>query len=108
MGHRFQWAAVIAAAVAVSGCATDLGEAGARVMIVGPDEVAGYEYLGPVAGSSMQAGVMAVQGFHNALNEMLDEAGAKGATHVVLTFNPGPVYWTWHQRVRGDAYKARP
>ncbi|TXL77515.1 DUF4156 domain-containing protein [Vineibacter terrae] len=108
MGLGRQWAAVtLAAAVATSGCATSLSEAGARVQIVGPDQVADYQYVGQVMGSSIQAGVARNQGYMNAVNELLEQAAAMGATHVVLTFNPGPAYWTWSQTVRGEAFRPR-
>jgi hypothetical protein len=106
MGHRFRLAAIAMAVAAAGACATEMSAAGAKVRIVRAHDVVGYEFVGQVTGSSMLGGEARQLGFQNALNDMLDKAGAMGATHVVITYNPGPVYWTWSQTVRGEAYKA--
>ena len=70
------------------------------------DEVKGYKFLGVVQGSSMMSGVLRHSGYENAINEMLEKAAAKGATHVVLDPKSEPHYWTTNQYVRGEAYRA--
>jgi hypothetical protein len=98
---------VSAVALALSACATGMTERASRVRIVQPAMVQGYEFLGQVTGNSPLSGVARTAGYENALAELLDNAAALGATHVVLTGDRGPRYWTVSQNLRGEAFRQR-
>lgn len=68
--------------------------------------VAGFVHLGQVAGTSLQTGIGKDAGYANARNELLDNAAALGATHVVLTDDRGAGrYWALSQQLHGEAYR---
>lgn len=86
-----------------TGCATTITKKGSDVQEVDADQVKGCEYLGIVEGSSSQTGVFANSGFHNAMNEVMNHAGEKGATHVVFPEPPKPRYFS--ELLRAKAYR---
>ncbi|TWT13686.1 DUF4156 domain-containing protein [Reyranella sp. CPCC 100927] len=96
---------VLCIALVVSACTTPMTPAGMQVRFAKKEEVAGCTFLGQVTGTSTQAGVQRSQGYENATNDLLNNAGALGATHVVMTDNRGPRYWSFGQNVRGDAMR---
>ena len=76
------------------------------VRVVTADQVQGYQFLGTITASSSLSGVLQHTGYENALNELLEKAAQRGATHVVLDPKSEPHYWTTSQHIRGDAYRA--
>ena len=80
--------------VGLIGCATTMSERASRIRIITEEEARQYEYVGSVVASSSLTGVARQTGYQNALNEVLDEAAAKGAEFIVLDPNSKPAYWT--------------
>ncbi len=73
-----------ASLVVALACTTQLSPRAARIVWAkAPSDVAGCEYLGTVSGSSLQSGDLNRDiGLSNSRNEALEDAAAKGATHV--------------------------
>jgi LDH2 family malate/lactate/ureidoglycolate dehydrogenase len=69
----------------LSGCATGLSAAGAKIQEADPKTVEGCTYLADVHGSSGWGNLAASTGMQNAKNEAIERAAALGATHVVWT-----------------------
>lgn len=89
------------------GCATTMSDRASRIRIITAEEAKQYDYVGLIQGSSSLAGVARYTGYQNALNEVLDEAAAKGAEFVVLDQNSKPSYWTTSQVIRAEAFKRK-
>ena len=93
-------------ALALTSCTT-LNERGTRVQVVTRSEVKDYQFVGTVTGSAPFGGLVRTISYEAALNELLNNAGALGASRVVLTEGQrGPRWWTFEQNLRADAYKA--
>jgi hypothetical protein len=92
---------------ALLGCGTSLSVAGQSVRIV-EDRTAieGCKSLGHVEGSSPLAGPSTRKGKSSANNEMLNEAGEKGATHV-LVIDSHTSGWSGSE-TRGEAFACDP
>lgn len=97
----------IAIVILLASCATGITDGAAKVRIVQTGDVAGYSFVGNVMGTSSLDGLARRTGYENALDELLDNAAALGATHVVLTNNRGPAFWGG-QTVRGEAISRMP
>lgn len=66
----------------------------------------GGKFVGMVYASSPLAGWATKDvSYQNALNKALNDAGALGATHLVLDAEQGPRFWGVNQSVRGRAYR---
>lgn len=89
------------------GCVTTMSERASRIRIITTEEAKQYDYVGLIQGSSSLSGVARHTGYQNALNEVLDEAAAKGADFVVLDKNSAPSYWTTSQVIRAEAFKRK-
>jgi hypothetical protein len=62
-------------------------------------------FLGNVSGSSMLTGKLKESGYSKAVEEMLENAAALGATHAVLDPQSKPQYWTTSEVVRANAFR---
>jgi hypothetical protein len=103
-------AALLAATVmliSISGCASTPSESASRIQVISADDAKQYQYIGRVQGSSALTGMARETGYHNAMNNMLANAAAKGADFVVVDDNGGPSYWTVSEIVSGAAYKRK-
>ena len=89
------------------GCATPISEQASRIRIITTEEAKQYDYVGLIQGSSSLSGVARHTGYQNALNQVLDQAAAKGAEFVVLDSNSRPAYWTTSQVIRAEAFKRK-
>ena len=89
------------------GCATTMSDRASRIRIINAEEAKQYDYVGLIQGSSSLSGVARHTGYQNALNEVLDEAAAKGAEFVVLDPKSKPSYWTTSQVIRAEAFKRK-
>jgi hypothetical protein len=86
---------------------TSMTDQGAKVRVVGPSEVQGYQFVGQVTGSAPFGGLVRTATYESAMNQLLNNAAALGATRVVLTQGErGPRFWTFEQNIRADAYRA--
>jgi hypothetical protein len=93
--------------IVLIGCATTMSDRASRIRIIIAEEAKQYDYVGLIQGSSSLSGVARHTGYQNALNEVLDEAAAKGAEFVVLDPNSKPSYWTTSQVMRAEAFKRK-
>ena len=84
-----------------------MSDRASRIRIITAEEAKQYDYVGLIQGSSSLSGVARHTGYQNALNEVLDEAAAKGAEFVVLDPNSTPSYWTTSQVIRAEAFKRK-
>ena len=89
------------------GCATTMSDRASRIRIITAEEAKQYDYVGLIQGSSSLSGVARHTGYQNALNEILDDAAAKGAEFVVLDPKSKPSYWTTSQVIRAEAFKRK-
>ena len=89
------------------GCATTISDRASRIRIITAEEAKQYDYVGIIQGSSVLSAVARHTGYQNALNEVLDEAAARGAEFVVLNPNNESSYWNTGQLVRAEAYKRK-
>jgi hypothetical protein len=87
------------------GCATTLSERASRVEIISAEEAKQHKFVARLTSSSSLTGVMRHTGYQNALNDVLDQAAAKGANFIVLDPDSGPSYWTTSEVVQAQAYK---
>lgn len=97
-------AGCLTAVLLIGGCSTTMTQRASMVRLATPEDVKTFKFLGRVQGSSSLTGVSRQTGYANAKNELLDNAAALGATHVVMIGDKGPVYWTFSQRLEGEAY----
>jgi hypothetical protein len=93
---------VIIALCLVSSCATTLSPAAAKVQTADSNMVSNCKFIGTMFGSSGMTGVARSIGADNARNDVLEQAAAKGATHVVWE---GASDDYWGPNARGNAYK---
>ena len=91
----------------IVGCATTMSERASHVQVISADEAKQYEFVARLTSSSSLTGVARHTGYQNALNDVLDQAAAKGANFIVLDPNSGPSYWTTSEVVQAQAYKRR-
>lgn len=104
MKNKFCYVAML---LVLFGCATTMSDRASRIRIITAEEAKQYDYVGLLQGSSSLSGVARHTGYQNALNEVLDEAAAKGAEFVVLDPNSAPSYWTTSQVIRAEAFKRK-
>lgn len=86
MNIRFRrtiFCATAAAFLSISGCATTLSPAAAKILPADRSMAADCTFVGDVNGSSGWGNLAASQGMQNAKNEGLEQAAAMGATHVL-------------------------
>ena len=96
----------IASSLALASCATQPTARASMVRVASKEHVAGYRFLGVVMGTSWLYGLQKGKGYSNALNELLEAAAARGATHIV--FDPANrEHFGGGQVVRGEAYRAQ-
>jgi hypothetical protein len=100
--------AVVAISLWLVACATSLSERASQVQIISAEEARQYEFVSRLSSSSSLTGVARQTGYQNALNDVLDQAAARGANFVVLDPNSGPSYWTTSEIVRAAAYRRKP
>ncbi len=86
------------------GCSTTLTEQGRRIQIVTKEEVKACKFLVNLEGTSTQSGLMKWNGIKNAKNDLINQAGEREATHLVLGEGK-PHYWTMRQTFHGQAYR---
>jgi len=92
----------------LSSCGTTRNDQSSKIYFLYQNEVnSNYEFVGIVEGSSILTGVSKGKGYKNALNEMCENSIKIGATHVVLSEDSGPKYWTTSQTASGKAYKCK-
>ncbi|HEX7917118.1 hypothetical protein [Rudaea sp.] len=96
---------LISLVLLLSACATTLTERASHIQIITSDEAKQYQFVAQVSASSSLTGVARHTGYQNALNNVLDQAAAKGAQFIVLDPNSEPSYWTTSEVVRATAYK---
>lgn len=101
------WLSIVALAVPLTGCAGQMTDRASRVRMAEADAVKECQFLGQVTGTSTLTGVARHSGYQNAINELLDEAAGRGASHVLLSRDNRPAYWTFAQNVRGEAYRCK-
>jgi len=94
-------------ALLLVGCATTMSERASHVQVISVEEAKQYEFVSALSASSSLTGVARHTGYQNALNDVLDQAAAKGANFVVLDAESGPSYWTTSEVVRAQAYKRK-
>ena len=99
--------ATVALASSLTGCAGQMTERASRVRMAEAEAVKECQFLGQVTGTSTLTGIARHSGYQNALNELLDEAAERGASHVMLSRDSRPAYWTFAQNVRGEAYRCK-
>jgi len=93
--------------LALTGCATNLSERASHVQIISDDEAKQYEFVAQLTSSSSLTGIARKTGYQNALNDVLDQAAAKGADFIVLDERTGPAYWTTSEIVHAAAYRRK-
>lgn len=89
------------------GCATTPSERASHVQIISPEDAKQYDFVARVQASSSLTGVSRDIGYQNALNAVLDQAAAKGASFIVLDENSKAKYWTSKEIVSASAYKRK-
>jgi hypothetical protein len=100
--------AVVLTSLSLVACATTMSERASQVQIISAEEARQYEFVSRLTSSSSLTGVARETGYQNALNDVLDQAAARGANFVVLDQGSGPSYWTTSEVVRAAAYKRKP
>lgn len=100
-------ALILISALSLCACATTMSERASRVQIISADEAKQYEFVSQLTSSSSLTGVARSTGYQNALNDVLDQAAAKGAEFIVLDSGSGPSYWATSEVVRASAYRRK-
>lgn len=100
--------ALAVAILALSACATTMSERASHIQIISAEEAKPYQFVAQLSSSSSLTGVARHTGYQNALNDVLDQAAAKGAQFIVLDPNSSPSYWSTSEVVRATAYKRTP
>lgn len=95
------------ATIVMFGCATTMTERASHVRIVTAEEAKQYDFVAQLTSSSSLTGVARHTGYQNALNDVLDQAAAKGADFIVLDNNSSPSYWTTSEVVHAEAFKQK-
>jgi len=90
----------------LSGCSTTINQYGKKIRIATNKEVKNCKLVVSLEGTSMQTGLMKWNGIKNARNDLINQAGESGATHLVLGEGK-PHYWTTEQSFLGNAYKCK-
>jgi hypothetical protein len=84
-----------------------MSERASHVQIISSEEAKQYEFVSQLTSSSSLTGVARSTGYQNALNDVLDQAAAKGAEFIVLDSGSGPSYWATSEVVRASAYRRK-
>lgn len=98
-------ASFLLVAVVLAGCSAPMSQRAAMVRMTNAETVKDCAFLGQATGSSTLTGIARHSGYQNAINELLDRAAGMGASHVVLSPNSRPAYWTFEQNVMAEAYR---
>ena len=98
---------LVALILSLSACATAMSERASHVQVISAEDAKQHEFVCQLASSSSLTGIARSAGYQNALNDVLDQAAAKGAQFIVLDAGSGPSYWTTSEVVRASAYKRK-
>jgi hypothetical protein len=99
---------IVVTSLSLVACATTMSERASHVQIISAEEAKQYEFVSLLTSSSSLTGVARQTGYQNALNDVLDQAAARGANFVVLDQGSGPSYWTTSEVVRATSYRRKP